>query len=263
MTAFDTHRPPQLELHRRLRPLRVLPGHLPDVRAVGRRGRLAARADRADRRGPEGRRTDVRRDGHPLRPLPGLHGVRDRLPVGRPVRPSDRAGPPAGRAPPRAFARPRRACAGCCSRRSPTPSGCGRWRRCWPPARKLGADRLPGRMAMLAKVAPADDRAAAARQAPRAHPGGRRAARPRGAAAGLRAAGLLSPRSTGPRSVCWPPRGSRCSRPQSPDCCGALQLHSGEEEAAVARARRHDRGVRRRWASSTTSSPTPPAAARR
>ena len=33
----------------------------------------------------------VGRDARPLRPLPRLHGVRDRLPVGRPVRQADRA----------------------------------------------------------------------------------------------------------------------------------------------------------------------------
>ena len=41
----------------------------------------------------------LRRDGHALRPLPRLHGVRDRLPVGRPVRQADRADAAADRAP--------------------------------------------------------------------------------------------------------------------------------------------------------------------
>ena len=41
---------------------------------------------------------DLARDGHPLRPLPGLHGVRDRLPVRRAVRQADRAGAAADRA---------------------------------------------------------------------------------------------------------------------------------------------------------------------
>ena len=33
------------------------------------------------------------RGGRALRPLPGLHGLHDRLPVRRPVRPADRGGP--------------------------------------------------------------------------------------------------------------------------------------------------------------------------
>ena len=41
----------------------------------------------------------LRRDGHALRPLPRLHGLRDRLPVGRPVRQADRADAAADRAP--------------------------------------------------------------------------------------------------------------------------------------------------------------------
>ena len=49
--STDAHRSSRTA--RGLRPLRVLPGHLPDLRAVGQRGRLAARADRADRRGLE------------------------------------------------------------------------------------------------------------------------------------------------------------------------------------------------------------------
>ena len=46
-------------------------------------------------------------------------------------------------------------CAGCCTRRSPIPGACGRWCRCWPLGRKLGVEqRLPDRLAMMAKVAP-------------------------------------------------------------------------------------------------------------
>ena len=75
---------------RRLRALRLLPADLPDLRAVGRGDGLAARADRADARRARGGRAAVARDGRALRPLPRLHGLRDRLPVGRAVRPADR-----------------------------------------------------------------------------------------------------------------------------------------------------------------------------
>ncbi len=65
-----------------------------------------------------------------LRPLPRLHGVRDGVSVGRALRPADRAGATAGRAQPRPLAGASGRCGGCCSRRSRTPSGCARWRRC-------------------------------------------------------------------------------------------------------------------------------------
>ena len=47
---FDDRNPPEPDLHRRLRALRLLPADVPDVRAVGRGDGLAARAHRADAR---------------------------------------------------------------------------------------------------------------------------------------------------------------------------------------------------------------------
>ena len=85
---------------RGLRALRVLPADLPDVRAVGRGDGLPARTDLPDEGGSRGR-ADVRRDGVALGRLPRLHGLRDRLPLGRAVRHAHRADPGAGRAPPR------------------------------------------------------------------------------------------------------------------------------------------------------------------
>ena len=73
-----------------LRALRLLPAGVPDVRVVGRRDGLAARPHRPD----EGRRrrdARARRDGgRALRRVPGLHGVRPCVPVGRSLRPADR-----------------------------------------------------------------------------------------------------------------------------------------------------------------------------
>ena len=77
---------------RRLRALRLLPADLPDLRAVGRGDGLAARPDPPDGAAPRGRAAH-RRDGRPLGRLPGLHGVRDRVPVGRAVRQADRVRP--------------------------------------------------------------------------------------------------------------------------------------------------------------------------
>ena len=100
------------EADRRLRPLRLLPAELPDLRALARGDGLAARpdlADEGDRRGhgraqPHGRRA--------LRPLPRLHGVPHLVPLRRAVRPADRARPRAGRAGGSATA----AASGCCAR---------------------------------------------------------------------------------------------------------------------------------------------------
>ena len=78
--------------HRRLHALRLLPADLPDVRAARPDGGgLAARPHLAHE--GAGRRDD---DGQlhcrrAHRPLPRLHGVRDRVPVRRPLRPADRA----------------------------------------------------------------------------------------------------------------------------------------------------------------------------
>ena len=65
-------------------------------------------------------------------------------------------------------------------------------------ARKLGGERMPGRLAMLAKVAPRTPSRSERRRAdPRGDPGARRAARPRRAAARMRSAGVLPPGSPG------------------------------------------------------------------
>ena len=74
-----------------LRALRFLPARLPDLPAVGRGDGLPAGPDLpgepASRRGPA-----ERRRRRALRPLPGLHGLHDRLPVRGAVRPDHRGG---------------------------------------------------------------------------------------------------------------------------------------------------------------------------
>ena len=201
-----------------------------------------------------------------LRQLPGLHGLRDRLPVGRAVRPADRGHPRAGRAQLRARSRASARSAGSCSRCSPTPAACARWRPCSRWRSALGLDRLAPRraaqrlapqLAALLALAPTPRRGALTRLPERSRPRGER----RGAWRCSRAAcsGCSSRTSTGPRRACSPPRAARCSRPRAPRCCGALQLHAGDgrrraslAQATIAALEGYDT-----WWS------TPPAAARR
>ena len=82
---------------RRLRALRLLPADLPDLRPVGRGDGLAARPHLPDEGALEGEPLDDS-DRAALRRVPRLHGLRDRLPVGRAVRQADRGDPRADRA---------------------------------------------------------------------------------------------------------------------------------------------------------------------
>jgi glycolate dehydrogenase iron-sulfur subunit len=104
-------------------------------------------------------------------------------------------------------------------------------------ARKLGAERLPERLAILAKIAP---------QTP---PREKRRERPpeRTAAVGEQRGrvGLLLgcvqrvfyPEVHRATIATLAAEGFEVIAPVLPDCCGALELHAGEEEAGAARAR--------------------------
>jgi glycolate oxidase iron-sulfur subunit len=103
-------------------------------------------------------------------------------------------------------------------------------------ARRFGVERLPGRLALLAKVAP--------RTSPRA---ARSIVLPeRTAAIGVqrgRVALLLGcvqrvfyPEIHEATIRTLAAEGFEMLAPRVPDCCGALELHAGEEEAAIARA---------------------------
>ena len=87
--------------HRRLRPLRLLPADLPDLRPLRGGDGLPARAHLPHEQGPQ-RGAHERRDGPSLRPLPRVHGLRHGLPLGRAVRQAHRGDARAGRAPLRA-----------------------------------------------------------------------------------------------------------------------------------------------------------------
>ena len=76
---------------RRLRPLRLLPADVPDVLALARGDGLAARAHHLMAGLVDGSIAVERHGRRALRPLPRLHGVRACVPVGRAVRPADRA----------------------------------------------------------------------------------------------------------------------------------------------------------------------------
>jgi glycolate oxidase iron-sulfur subunit len=104
-------------------------------------------------------------------------------------------------------------------------------------ARRLGVERLPERLAVLAKVAPRTS----VREARRSRVPERTAAA--GPARGR--VGLLLGcvqrvffADVHRASIqALAAEGFEVLAPAIPDCCGALELHSGEEEAAVARAR--------------------------
>ena len=87
------HPRPAARADRRLRPLRLLPAHLPHLPLWGEemdspRGRIVLM-----KQGHEG---EIRATRRAPRPLPGLHGLRHRLPVRRPVRQADRGRPRPG-----------------------------------------------------------------------------------------------------------------------------------------------------------------------
>ena len=189
---------------RRLRALRLLPADLPHLRALGRGDGLPARAHLPHGDGGEGRDPARGRLHHAHRPLPGLHGVRDRVPVGRAVRPAARGHPAADRAQRAAHAgRPAvprgdlhavplpAAAAGGLARRARSTRSCARraWTACWP-----GVPRRLERLVAMESLLPPVSRARRVRPHPRAHPGRRAPPWPRRAAHRLRAGRLLPPR---------------------------------------------------------------------
>ena len=180
--------------------------------------------------GPRGRAAD-RRDGRPLRPLPGLHGLRHRVPVRRAVRPAHRGHPGPGRAaaPPgarRAAAARRRS-----SRSSRTRGGCGccagRCRAYQPSGLQRGRSRRSGVLARLSPTLAAMESlappAAAGAAAARAGGGPRSARAGRGRHAHrLRAARVL-PRVNAATARVLAMEGCDVVIPRGQGCCGALQ----------------------------------------
>ena len=110
--------------------------------------------------------------------------------------------------------------------------------------RRLGAERaLPERLAAVAKVAPQAPVGRAAKAGvPELHPGdGRRRAAASGCCWAACSGSSIPACNARHRRASSPPRASRWWRRALPDCCGALEFHSGAEDAARRRARRDDR----------------------
>jgi glycolate oxidase iron-sulfur subunit len=103
-------------------------------------------------------------------------------------------------------------------------------------ARRLGAERLPARLGMLAKVAPRvpPRRTRAAKFPERTDATGER----RGRVALLLGCvqRIFYPQVHQATIATLAAEGFEVLAPAAPDCCGALELHGGEEEAAIARA---------------------------
>ena len=171
--------------------------------------------------------------------VPGLHGVRDRLPVGRAVRPLIEATRAAGRAALATAARPTGCCASSIFALFPYPAPrCGS--RCAAAARstrRTGLQRLLRRSGLLARLPAPLQADGVARAAGSARASSRLPAR-HAAATGRRrrrAVGLLTgcvqrvffprrQRRDGPRAG---GRGLRGGRAAAQGCCGALALHAG------------------------------------
>jgi glycolate oxidase iron-sulfur subunit len=102
-------------------------------------------------------------------------------------------------------------------------------------ARRLGAERLPERLAILAKVAPRT-RVSKAPQIPERTPA---VGEPRGRVGLLLGCvqRVFYPHIHLATVRTLAAEGFEVLAPPAPDCCGALELHGGEDEAAFARAR--------------------------
>ena len=218
--------------------------------------------------GPRGR-ADDRLDGRALRRLPGLHGLRDRVPVRRAVRQADRGRP----GPRSSAATTRRAATGRCA---------GLIFALFPHPRRLRLLRGPLRAYQRTGL----DRRAAAHRAARADGAAagrdgepRPAARPaRAAAASASPRPASAARSVGMLTGCvqgafFPGVNAATARvlaaegcdvvvPPRQGCCGALSVHNGRE-AEAQRVRPARSSTPSRPPASSTSWSTPPAAARR
>ena len=232
---------------------------------------FAARAhlpDEGGRRGPRG--ASSAGVVAALRYLPGLHGVRNGVPVRRAVRAAHRGDARGHRAsPPRA--RSASGCSGgCCSLLLPYPARLrllalplgARATRCARSPRLLPL--LPRRLRNLidARADASRSRRADARRPSDTPAAGARPAARRPAHR-LRAARVLRPRQRGDRRACWRPKAARCMRAAQPGLlrrAGAPRRATTTTRATFARALI---ATFERVRASTRSSSTPPAADRR
>ncbi|HEV3053462.1 MAG TPA: heterodisulfide reductase-related iron-sulfur binding cluster [Solirubrobacteraceae bacterium] len=105
-------------------------------------------------------------------------------------------------------------------------------------ARKLGIERLPGRLSLLARVAPRTTPELLARGAGEVPERTPAVGEQRGRVALLLGCvqRVFYPQVHVATIRALAAEGFEVLAPRVPDCCGALELHAGEEEAAIARA---------------------------
>jgi glycolate oxidase iron-sulfur subunit len=105
-------------------------------------------------------------------------------------------------------------------------------------ARKLGVERLPGRLSLLARVAPRTTPELLARGAGEVPERTPAVGEQRGRVALLLGCvqRVFYPQVHIATIRALAAEGFEVLAPRLPDCCGALELHAGEEEAAIARA---------------------------
>ena len=238
---FDEHHPPVAGAGRRLRALRVLPADLPHVHAVGRGDGLPARPDLPDEEGLEGEPMTDSMVQH-FDACLGLHGLRDRLPVRRPVRQAHRGDPRAGRAATTTAPRQDRALRAAIFALFPHPrrlrllrGRCARYQRTGLHRRLRRTGCSSGSRPQLAAMESLAPRAATARAAARARAAPRARGGPSSAAHRLRAARVL-------------PRRQRRHRPRARRR-GLRRGRRRRRRAAAARCRCTTAARRRRSAS--------------
>ena len=222
-------RPDQL-----LRPLRLLPADLPDLRDDGRGDGLAARSHLPDEGGARGQ--DGGRAGAALpRQLPRLPGLRDRLPFGGPLRRPDHRRSAA--APSRSeSARPPSACAASWrSARSPTAAASA--------PRRSSAASVAGSAPVVPKtLRPMVDLLPEQLPPARPLPASFAAEGPRRARVALLAGcvqQVLDPEIGWATGRVLARNGVEVIVPSGQGCCGSLAMHAGEADGARKLARRN------------------------
>ncbi len=98
-SVYDSHHPPSMESDRSMRTLWFLPSDLSNLSALESGDGFSARPNIPDENGRGRRRgADGRNLRQPLRQMPGMHGLRDCVPVRRAVWKADRGNAGADRA---------------------------------------------------------------------------------------------------------------------------------------------------------------------